>query len=68
MVRQISRSCGSYTGKMAKSDWYAIRVQNLGIEVSQGRMVQTGQVQSLRHQERTLNPRMLLHQRSLTTT
>jgi hypothetical protein len=67
MVRQISRNRGLYTAKMAKaidtpsgfSTWEGSRP---------GNAMHVGYVQSLRHQERTLNPRVLLHQRGLTMT
>ena len=66
MVRQIRRSCGLSTAKMAKATETPSGSSTQG-EIAWEALA-VGSVQSLRHEERTLDPRVLLHQRGLTDT
>lgn len=65
MVRQISQSRGFYTTKVTKATDTSSGFNTWGGQLPRERI---GYVQSLRQEERTLNPRVLLHQRGLTAT
>ena len=66
MVSQLRQNCGLYTAKMAKATETPSGSSTQG-EIAWESLA-VGEVQSLRQEERTLDPRMLLHQRGLTDT